>query len=80
MLIWKEPHTDTETPWHQVSASIEHLPIHALCAFAPRVASLRRAPQDEAYWPSGMTDKRTVTVWCALDEATLDNVRLLGVW
>eukprot|EP00501_MAST-03F_sp_TOSAG23-6_P001607 GSMAST32.ASY1.ANO1.1674.1 assembled CDS len=29
--------------------------------------------QDEAYWPKGMTDKRTLTVWCALDEATIDN-------
>ena len=45
MLIYKHPHTDTETPWHQ----------------------------DEAYWPSGMTDKRAVTVWCALDDATIDN-------
>jgi len=45
MMIYKSPHTATETPWHQ----------------------------DEAYWPSGMTDKRAITVWCALDEATLDN-------
>ena len=29
--------------------------------------------QDEAYWPSGMTDKRAITVWTALDEASLDN-------
>jgi hypothetical protein len=29
--------------------------------------------QDEAYWPEGMTDKRALTVWCALDEATVDN-------
>jgi len=45
MLIYKDPHTATETPWHQ----------------------------DEAYWPSGMSDKRAITVWCALDEATVDN-------
>jgi phytanoyl-CoA hydroxylase len=29
--------------------------------------------QDEAYWPSGMNDKRALTVWCALDEVTVDN-------
>eukprot|EP00756_Hemistasia_phaeocysticola_P048054 Hpha_TRINITY_DN22497_c0_g1::TRINITY_DN22497_c0_g1_i1::g.95157::m.95157 len=29
--------------------------------------------QDEAYWPAGMTDKRAITVWAALDEATIDN-------
>lgn len=45
MLIWKDPRTETETPWHQ----------------------------DEAYWPSGMTDKRALTVWTALDRATIDN-------
>ena len=45
MLIFKEPNTATETPWHQ----------------------------DEAYWPDGMTDKRAITIWCALDEARIDN-------
>ena len=29
--------------------------------------------QDEAYWPEGMVDKRAITVWCALDKATIDN-------
>ena len=45
MLIWKDPYTETATPWHQ----------------------------DEAYWPSGMTDKRAITVWTALDEAKAEN-------
>lgn len=45
MTIWKNPHTATETPWHQ----------------------------DEAYWPSGMTDKRAITLWCALDDSTIEN-------
>ena len=29
--------------------------------------------QDEAYWPAGMTDKRAITMWTALDEATKAN-------
>lgn len=45
MLIWKDPHTDTETPWHQ----------------------------DAAYWPEGMTDKRALTVWTALDDTDINN-------
>ena len=29
--------------------------------------------QDQAYWPKGMRDKRAMTVWAALDDATMDN-------
>ncbi len=29
--------------------------------------------QDEAYWPKGMSDKRAITMWTALDEATINN-------
>eukprot|EP00939_MAST-03C_sp_MAST-3C-sp1_P005151 g5151.t1 len=45
MLIYKEPKTETETPWHQ----------------------------DEAYWPSGIEDKRAITMWTALDDTIADN-------
>ena len=30
-------------------------------------------PQDESYWPSGMVDKRALTIWSALDAADMAN-------